>query len=171
MKKICFLGLLLILTALVVGAIGCSKKPKPSTDVSPPVPAPSAEPEPAEPSEPALMPEPSRVIELEDIFFDYDKFSLRPDARESLAHNAKALLDAPGTRVLIEGHCDERGTLEYNLALGDKRARVAQDFLIRYGVDPSRITMISYGEERPFAQGHNEAAWGLNRRGHFIIRN
>lgn len=171
MKRTCFLVLLLILTALVVGAIGCSKKPKPSTDVSPPVAAPSAEPEPAEPSEPVLTPEPSPVIELEDIFFDYDKFSLKPDACESLTRNAKALLDAPGTCVLIEGHCDERGTLEYNLALGDRRARGARDFLIRYGVDPSRITMISYGEERPFARGHNEAAWALNRRGHFIIRN
>ena len=75
-----------------------------------------------------------------------------------------------GARVLIEGHCDERGTNEYNLALGDRRARAAMDFLVKYGVSASRIETISYGEERPFALGHDESAWWQNRRAHFVER-
>ncbi len=73
-------------------------------------------------------------------------------------------------RVLIEGHCDERGTNEYNMALGDKRGRAAKEFLISYGIDAGRIELISYGEERPFAGGHNEVAWAQNRRAHFVIK-
>ena len=73
-------------------------------------------------------------------------------------------------KVLIEGHCDERGTIEYNLALGDRRARAAKEFLVNYGIEAARIETISYGEERPFAPGHDDAAWSQNRRAHFAAR-
>jgi len=106
---------------------------------------------------------------LRDIFFDFDEATIRPDARAILENNARWLKKNPRVKILIEGHCDERGTIEYNLALGDRRANAARDYLISLGIDPTRIATISYGEERPFAQGHNEEAWAQNRRAHFVI--
>ncbi len=169
MKRFGFLVLMLALGALIGGSVGCSKK----TASAPPVAEPMAPPERDQPvvSEPATEPEPeARQVELGDAFFDFDKSDIRPDARETLSANGRALLESRDVRIRIEGHCDERGTREYNMALGDRRARSARDFLVRFGVDPSRIEIISYGEERPFAQGHNETAWQLNRRAHFIIQ-
>jgi peptidoglycan-associated lipoprotein len=107
---------------------------------------------------------------LEDAFFDFDKYNLRADALVTMQRNAETLVAHPGLRILIEGHCDERGTVEYNLALGDRRARSAKEFLVKYGVASGRIETISYGEERPFAYGHNEDAWAQNRRAHFVIK-
>lgn len=107
---------------------------------------------------------------FETIYFDFDKYSLRNDARDALDHNFNVLRDNPSLRIVIEGHCDERGTDEYNLALGEKRAKAARDYLIRLGIDESRVTIISYGEERPVAMGHDESAWKLNRRGEFELR-
>lgn len=108
--------------------------------------------------------------EIKDVFFDFDKYNLRPDAVETLKKDADVLIHKlPNVKIIIEGHCDERGSEEYNLALGDKRANAAKDFLVKLGVDPSRIRTISYGEEKPFALGHNEKAWALNRRAHFVL--
>ena len=108
--------------------------------------------------------------EIKDVFFDFDKYNLRPDAVETLKKDAYVLIHKlPNVKIIIEGHCDERGSEEYNLALGDKRANAVKEFLIKEGVDPSRIRTISYGEERPFALGHNEKAWALNRRAHFVL--
>ncbi len=106
---------------------------------------------------------------LGDIFFDFDRFDLRPEARERLAKNAEFLKKHPELIVLIEGHCDERGTNEYNLALGDKRANAAKDFLVSLGVNPDNLKTISYGEEKPFCKESNEQCWQLNRRAHFKI--
>ena len=107
---------------------------------------------------------------FKDIYFDYDDFSLRFDARDTLNNIAEWLLKNPSRQILIEGHCDERGTNEYNLALGERRANSAKKYLGQLGVDPQTISTISYGEEKPVELGHNEAAWSKNRRDHFLIR-
>jgi peptidoglycan-associated lipoprotein len=106
---------------------------------------------------------------LRDIHFDFDKFSILPAESEILKENSALLKKYPGMKFQIEGHCDERGTGEYNLALGERRASSAKKYLISLGIEPSRITTISYGEERPFDQTHNEEAWAKNRRAHFVI--
>lgn len=107
---------------------------------------------------------------IKDAFFDYDQYTLREDARTALQSDARALADRPGIRITIEGHCDERGSEKYNLALGDMRANAAKDFLVSLGISASRIDTISYGEERPFCEEHNEECWQLNRRAHFVMR-
>jgi peptidoglycan-associated lipoprotein len=101
------------------------------------------------------------------IYFDYDSYSLRPDALETLRHNAEVLKQYPTVYVQIEGHCDERGTQDYNLALGEKRALATRDHLIRLGISGDRLITISYGEEAPVDMGHTEAAWARNRRCEF----
>ncbi len=106
---------------------------------------------------------------LQDVFFDTDRFDLTPTARDALAANAAWLQDQPTITILIEGHCDERNTREYNLALGERRASAVRDYLVFLGIAPERIRIISYGEERPFALGGGESAWRLNRRAHFVI--
>jgi peptidoglycan-associated lipoprotein len=168
MKRLIHVALVLALVAVAAGSIGCSKKPAP-------VVAPPPQMEPARPAQPATppppAPQPPQVeLSFQPAFFDYDKYNLRPDAVDALTHDAKLLADNATVRILIEGHCDERGTREYNLALGDRRARAAKDFLVRYGIDASRIETISYGKERPFAMGSNEAAWQQNRRAHFVVK-
>jgi peptidoglycan-associated lipoprotein len=106
---------------------------------------------------------------LKDIHFDFDKYSLLPAEAEILKENSALLKKYPAMKFQIEGHCDERGTGEYNLALGERRANSAKKYLISLGIEPTRITTISYGEERPFDQAHNEEAWAKNRRAHFVI--
>jgi peptidoglycan-associated lipoprotein len=106
---------------------------------------------------------------LEDVFFDTDRFDLSPEARGVLAKNSNWMLRYSTVLVLIEGHCDERNTREYNLALGDRRANAVRDYLVSLGVGANRVRTISYGEERPFALGHTEEAFRLNRRAHFVI--
>jgi peptidoglycan-associated lipoprotein len=107
---------------------------------------------------------------LEPVFFDYDKSVIRADAKTGLDTNVKWLKDNPGAKITIEGHCDERGTREYNLGLGQRRAKAAKDYLVSAGIDPKRIKTISYGKERPFALGHDESAWRLNRRAQFVLQ-
>ncbi len=106
---------------------------------------------------------------LGDVFFDYDSATLSTDAQEQLRQNGVWMGNNTST-TLIEGHCDERGTSEYNIALGDRRAASAKEYLVRFGVSPSRIETVSFGEERPFVQGQNEEAWAKNRRAHFIVK-
>ena len=106
---------------------------------------------------------------LQDVFFETDRYDLTPDARESLTKNATWLQQFPTVQILVEGHCDERNTREYNLALGERRANAVRDYLVFLGVGAHRVRTISYGEERPFALGHDESAWRLNRRDHFVI--
>ncbi len=106
---------------------------------------------------------------LEDIHFAFDSYELDEEARRILRDNAEWLKDNGRVRVEIEGHCDERGTVEYNLALGAKRARAAKDYLTSLGVEADRMTTISYGEELPLCREHNEGCWQQNRRVHFVI--
>lgn len=104
---------------------------------------------------------------LQPVYFDFDRFDLRPDARETLRQNAELINQAPGVMILIEGHCDERGTQEYNLALGEKRALSVRQYLMNMGVSGDRLITISYGKERPADPRSNEEAWARNRRAEF----
>jgi len=106
---------------------------------------------------------------LKDIHFDFDKYDIRPGDTEILKENAALLMKYHNVKIQIEGHCDERGTVEYNLALGERRANSTKKYLTSLGVSPDRISTISYGEERPLDPGHNEEAWAKNRRAHTII--
>ena len=104
-----------------------------------------------------------------DVYFDYDRYNIRADAKKTLAKNARWLNRYGGVEIQVEGHCDERGTTEYNMALGQRRATSVRNYLVSLGVQPEQIYTISYGEDKPFAMGHNEEAWAQNRRGHFLI--
>lgn len=106
---------------------------------------------------------------LKMIHFDFDKYDIRPQDAEILKQNAEILKRFPAVKIQIEGHCDERGTEEYNLALGERRANSTKRYLISLGIAADRITTISYGEERPLDPSHNEAAWAKNRRAQFVI--
>ena len=106
---------------------------------------------------------------LTDAFFDYDQADLREDARSALAADAEWLKKYPTVQVLIEGHCDERGTAAYNLALGDRRANAAKEYLVSLGIDGSRLRTVSYGKERPFCTESTESCWQQNRRAHLVI--
>ncbi len=109
------------------------------------------------------------MFENEDVYFEFDSIRLTPEAQEILTQKAAWLRKNTGAQVTIEGHCDDRGTNEYNLALGEGRAQSARAFLVDLGVKESRLNTISYGEERPIAAGQNEEAWAKNRRAHFVI--
>lgn len=134
----------------------------------------------AQPSEAALTPGPGPIQEakiaetavaastLKDIYFDYDQSAVRDDSKKLLNENVDWLRKNSAAKVTIEGHCDERGSSEYNLALGERRARATRDYLVAAGIDAKRIGTISFGKERPFAPGHDESAWQQNRRAHFI---
>jgi peptidoglycan-associated lipoprotein len=106
---------------------------------------------------------------LKDIHFDFDKYNIRPGDAEILKGNAALLVKFPNVKIQIEGHCDERGTVEYNLALGERRANSAKRYLISLGIPEKRTSTISYGKEKPLDPGHNEEAWTRNRRAHTVI--
>ena len=107
-------------------------------------------------------------MQLSDAFFDFDSYALSSEAKGTLEQNAKELKRVTATNITIEGHCDERGTEAYNLALGEKRANAAKDYLVALGVTGSRINTVSYGKQRPFEDGHDDSAWAKNRRAHFV---
>jgi len=133
--------------------------------------------EPAPPPAPTGPTRPPQSItdrlssDVQDAYFDYDKSDIRADARDALNKDAAALksilADFPNARIVVEGHCDERGSAEYNLGLGDRRATAAKDFLVQLGVPADRLTTISYGKERPQCTEMNETCWQKNRRAHF----
>jgi peptidoglycan-associated lipoprotein len=106
---------------------------------------------------------------VKDVFFDLDKSDLNPQAREALTKDAEFFRSYPQVRVSLEGHCDERGSTEYNLGLGQRRAEAAKNFLISLGITSDRMETISWGKERPFCSEHDEACWQQNRRGHFVM--
>lgn len=125
-----------------------------------------------EKEEPVAVPPSTKLDAMvmeEDIHFDFDKYNLTPTAQENLLRKAEWLRQNPDVTVTIEGHADERGTNEYNLALGDRRADSAKGFLLNLGISASRLTTISYGEERPLCNESNEECWSKNRRGNFVL--
>ena len=180
-------ALIALMVVFAVVAVGGCKKKKPVTNpdmtITPTTVEPTQEVAPA--SEPAIAgdqtPDPfSQDIVtadeaarsqglLGDVFFDYDAFELRQDARDRLAQNAKFLTSHPEFILTIEGHADERGTNEYNLALGDRRANAAREYLSTLGVGGDRLRTVTYGEERPFCGESSESCWQQNRRAHFTI--
>lgn len=161
----------------VLLASGCAKQaldqpPAPQTpppaptnttpQASVPTPTPTA-PAPA----PGTSPSGASSTELQPVFFDYDSDALREDSRGVLDRNARMLRENSSMRMVIEGHCDERGTAEYNQALGERRAQTVRDYLVGAGIADGRLRIISYGKERPFSDGHDESAFAQNRRAHF----
>lgn len=174
--------------ALSLFLVGCPKRPATTAASAPPptgspspsaaapstAPSPSMTPSPVAPSTApsTTPPAPSEFTanaNLKDIFFDFDKYDVRPNDAKTLDTNA-AWLKSNDNLVLIEGHCDERGTNEYNLALGERRAKAAMTYLVGQGIQAQRITLISYGKEQPVCTAHDEACWALNRRAHFLVK-
>ena len=108
---------------------------------------------------------------VHDAYFDYDKADIRSDSREALAQTAEYLKANPSIRITIEGHCDERGSTEYNLGLGDRRSAAVREYLVSLGISADRMNTVSFGKEKPFCLEHNETCWQQNRRGHFVRAN
>ena len=175
---------LLAALPLLVSLGACAKQPPKNAVEAKPSPAPAAAPAetrvtppPPAPRDPDVVSSPiaGSIAELNSkgylnsAYFDYDKADLRDDARSTLAGNAEWLKKYPTLQVLIEGHCDERGTSEYNLALGDRRANAAREYLVSLGVDATRVKTVSYGKERPGCTESTDACWQKNRRAAFVI--
>jgi peptidoglycan-associated lipoprotein len=159
-----YAGLILLSIATVI-ILACPKQPKQvEMPPSPPDTATAVEIPEQPPEEPPVPP-----LQLSSIYFDYDKYSIRPDAQVILSENGRSLTEHQTATIRIEGNCDERGTEQYNLALGEKRANAAKEYLVNYGIEESRMTTISYGESRPIVLDHSEEAWAKNRRGDFVI--
>lgn len=180
MKKLAILSLAIILVFSF--AVSCKKKPK---EVPPPPPPQAQEQPKVEKVEPPVVQEPQLTEEelflqksldqinrekpLGTVYFDYDKSLIRDDAKATLDTNASWLKRFRTVKILIEGHCDERGTEEYNRALGEKRAQSLREYLVRAGISADRIRTLSYGEDRPAVLASNDAAWTKNRRGEFVL--
>jgi peptidoglycan-associated lipoprotein len=188
--------LILLSAALIVGAAGCAKKPVAKN--TPPAPQPAAQPAQAAPQQaptqrPAAQPQQqaatnnttprypdaktqARIDELlariEDAYFDYNQHTLRPDAIRALQADSSELRDIivqyPNYKLTIEGHCDERGSEAYNLALGDARAKAAKDYLVQVGISTNQLAVVSYGKDKPTCDEHDEACWQKNRRIHIV---
>jgi len=179
MKKLIIYTLAIILVFSF--AVACKKKPK---EVPPPPPQAQEQPK-VEKVEAPVVQEPQLTEEelflqksldqinrekpLGTIYFDYDRAVIRDDARATLDANAAWMKKFRSAKVLVEGHCDERGTEEYNLALGEKRAKAAQDYMLSMGIGSDRIKIISYGKSQPVNPGHDESAWQMNRRAQFLV--
>ncbi|MEO8276659.1 MAG: peptidoglycan-associated lipoprotein Pal [Thermoanaerobaculia bacterium] len=174
--------LLSVLTVVAVATVGCPKKAPKSSSVAPAVTAePVAIPAPKDLSanDPKASPLDADLLAaneyayrnglLGDVYFEFDRAELRDEARERLAKNAEFLRQRPEFTVTIEGHCDERGTAEYNLALGQSRANMARNYIGSLGVTADRLTGLSLGEERPACTETQEGCWSQNRRAHFVL--
>jgi peptidoglycan-associated lipoprotein len=164
---------LALVLAILVAATGCSKKQVETTPdrdrMDPGAAATDSPTDDAMTDDTGTLTRDEALAMIGDmIFFDFDRSDLRPEARTTLQQKSEILRQYPDIRVRIEGNADERGTVEYNLALGERRADAARTYLIDLGIDPDRLTTISYGEERPLAEGQNETAWQQNRRDEFI---
>lgn len=177
--------LAVLILAVAFLSAGCKKKPAPVAAAPAPPPAQKVEPVPEPVREEPMKPvveepmaaqgmgasEYNRQGLLKAIYFDTNRHEIRPDQRPTLEANAEKLKNSPlsSFRILIEGHCDERNTSEYNMALGDRRANSVKQYLINLGIPTTRLRTISYGEERPIDPGHNEDAWARNRRSEFVL--
>jgi peptidoglycan-associated lipoprotein len=191
MHRVRHVGSMIALFAiLTVVAAGCRRQ-VPAAAPAPPPPAPPAAvaatpPPPKPPPPPAPAPKPAPLTEeqifaqktveqlnaerpLGDVFFDYDEAAVRADGRGPLQTNAEWLKRWSSTQITVEGHADSRGSSEYNLALGSRRATAVMDYLVNLGIPATRITVVSKGKEQPFCTDETEACWQQNRRGHFII--
>ena len=189
MMRARYLSVVALGVVLTLAVSGCHKN-VPQVAAAPPVPPPAAPPAPPPPAPPPAppraVPAPAALTEeeifqrktldqlnaerpLSDVFFDYDMSEIRADARGPLQMNADWMKKWTGTQIMLEGHSDSRGTSEYNLALGSRRANTIRDYLVSLGVPTTRITVVSKGKEAPVCSDENEACWQQNRRGHFVI--
>jgi peptidoglycan-associated lipoprotein len=181
MRKSCFGSLAVLFIVLAFVVTGCAKKaepPKPVEEIKPPVAA--SAPAPVKPIEEVKIqtqaPMPSlddeiKALQEKNIYFDFDKFDLKPEAQEILNQDGTFLKAHSNVTIQVAGNCDERGTVEYNLALGERRAKAAMDFLVTLGVEKERVATISYGKEKPLDPGQTEEAWAKNRNDQFVIIN
>ena len=169
-KKWIYLAMLFVIPGFLF-IVSCQKKLVDATPEPEPVVVEEVKEEVVVEEEVVVAPEPkiSDMVMQEDVYFEFDKSILTPAAQDNLMQKAEWLRENPDAMATIEGHCDDRGTNEYNLALGDRRAESARAFLVDLGIDASRLTTISYGEERPVDPRQNEEAWAKNRRGHFVV--
>jgi peptidoglycan-associated lipoprotein len=169
-----------LLAGTALWIAGCAKKPPTTTEAAKPSTAAREETRVAGPPsaasssyEPDVLSEDLQRLNargyLQDALFDYDKSELREDARAALAKDAEWLKKYPSVQLLIEGHCDERGTEEYNLALGDRRANATREYLASLGVADAKVRTVSYGKDRPFCTSETDQCWQENRRAHFLI--
>ena len=162
-----------LIAGVALSITACASHPKPGPE---PTPTPSQPPQAYSPppSQPASGPVPGSVQDFvinagDRVYFDYNEYTVRADAAPVLDAQAAWLRRYPGVRVRVEGNCDERGTEEYNFALGGRRANAVREYLVAHGVDGARIDTVSYGKERPIDPGENDAAWAHNRNGHTSI--
>jgi len=174
---------IIFVLAASVGFAACGKKTPPPAPPPPPPVAPEAPPPAPPPPKPEVQPqvdeyarlkamssdEIDRMGLLQDVYFDYDKSDIREADRANLSKNAETLKKFDFLKVTVEGHCDERGTVEYNLALGERRARAAYDYLVSLGVPAERLRTVSYGKEVPVCMDSNEACWQQNRRAKLTV--
>jgi peptidoglycan-associated lipoprotein len=178
--------LLALVLALAVAA-ACAKKPPPQAPAPPPPPAAAPAPPPPPPPPPPPAPPPPRPLTeeeifarktveqlnaekpLDDVFFDLDRSDIREEGKSALQKDADWMKRWKSTQITVEGHCDSRGSAEYNLGLGSRRATAVKDYLVSLGVAANRITTVSKGKEQPFCRDENESCWQQNRRGHFVI--
>lgn len=175
----------LLMAAMLLFAVGCVKQTVETEELPPPKP-----PAPMVRKKPAPKPMMKKEIDVTEaerrrkraafkrsmaafendvVYFDFDKSDIRPDMRATLDAKARFLQEFPSVRVQVEGHCDERGTVEYNIALGHRRSQSSKDYLVSLGVNSSRVDTVSYGEERPADTRSNEAGWAMNRRAKFNV--
>lgn len=156
-----------ILALFVISFTGCPKKQAiKSEDQAAQTPAVTEPAKPPAEDKATVVP-----VEFRTVYFDLDSYDIRPDAKPLLAEAARLMRQYPQISLRLEGHCDERGTAEYNLALGEKRANAVRDYLVGLGVERSRLSTVSFGKERPADLGHDEAAWAKNRRVEFRAEN
>lgn len=149
-----------------LGMTGCSSDDEmPEVPSEAVVPTPQELPEPPPPAEPAIP----QGEATKTVYFGFDDYTLSAEAQDSLNKLSDFMKASTSTVVQIEGHCDERGSIEYNLALGERRAQSVKNYLMQLGVDPARLPTISFGEEKPAASGSNENAWAKNRRAEFVV--
>lgn len=166
-----------LVSALALSVAACSKKKPEELPPPPPQTAPAPMPEAPPPPPPQTGPVPGSRADFlaqagsDTVFFDTDSYDVDAEDQATLSRQAQWLAKYPNVSVTIEGHCDERGTREYNLALGERRANAAKNYLVSVGVPASRISVISYGKERPLATGSDEAAWAQNRRAVTVVPN
>lgn len=173
MKNKVLLGMACMLAMVMMLATGCAKTQKDAAadkqQLSFSTPEPKPAPAPAMDAEKEAMMQAEQQLTANRIYFDFDKYDLKDSAKDILKAKAAILKKYAGWKMLIEGNCDERGTEEYNLALGERRARAAYEFLVVLGVPSSRLKIVSFGEERPAVAGNNETAWAQNRRCEFKV--
>lgn len=155
------LSMIALMLVLGFAAVSCSDEKPPEEPVAP-----------ASTTEPAAPPSDGAgggAMSASTVYFSFDDYTLTDASKGSLGTLANSLRSRAGAVVQIEGHCDERGSIEYNLALGERRAQSVKNYLVQLGIDPARLTTISYGEEKPTADGHEESAWSKNRRAEFVV--